>query len=72
MRIASYNVENMFERPKVFARDKDWTEEAVRTSARVDSSDRFNDVIGLHAELNQLFAKDVYSSGDKGTNTQKC
>lgn len=66
MRIASYNVENMFERPKVFARDKDWTEEAVRTSARVDSSDRFNDVIGLHAELNQLFAKDVYSSGDKG------
>lgn len=65
MRIASYNVENMFERPKVFARDKNWTEEAVRTSTRLDGSDRFNDVIGLHAELNQLFSKDGYSSGEK-------
>ena len=49
MRIAAFNVENLFDRAKVF-NDKD---------------EAHQDVLDGHAELNKLFEKDVYSDADK-------
>lgn len=50
MRIAAYNVENLFDRAKVF---------------NDDDPGAHRDVLDAHAELNQLFEKDSYSAADK-------
>jgi endonuclease/exonuclease/phosphatase family metal-dependent hydrolase len=50
MRIAAFNVENLFDRAKVF-NDED--------------PDAHRDVLEAHAELNKLFEKDAYSDADK-------
>ncbi len=50
MRIAAYNVENLFDRAKVF---NDETPAAHR------------DVLDAHAELNKLFERDSYSAADQ-------
>lgn len=49
MRIAAFNVENLFDRAKVFN----------------DTSDIHQDVLDAHAEINTLFEKDNYSDEDK-------
>ncbi|MEL6293706.1 MAG: endonuclease/exonuclease/phosphatase family protein [Pseudomonadota bacterium] len=49
MRIAAYNVENLFDRAKVFN----------------DETDAHQDVLDAHAELNTLFERDTYSDADK-------
>ena len=49
MRIAAYNVENLFDRAKVFN----------------DDSDIHREVLDAHAEINTLFEKTVYSDSDK-------
>ncbi len=49
MRIAAFNVENLFDRAKVFN----------------DDSDAHRDVLDAHAEINTLFEKDSYSAADK-------
>lgn len=50
MRIAAFNVENLFDRAKVF-NDPD--------------NDAHRDVLDAHANLNKLFEKETYSSADK-------
>lgn len=50
MRVAAFNVENLFDRPRAFNRD----EPAERNKA-----------LELHAELNGLFEKTTYSSANK-------
>ena len=50
MRIAAFNVENLFDRAKVF-NDED--------------PNAHQDVLDAHAELNTLFEKDIYSDADK-------
>lgn len=49
MKIAAFNVENLFDRAKVFN----------------DESDAHQDVLDAHAELNTLFEKESYSDADK-------
>lgn len=49
MRIAAYNVENLFDRAKVFN----------------DESNIHQHVLNAHAEINTLFEKPVYSGADK-------
>lgn len=49
MRIAAYNVENLFDRARVFN----------------DDSDAHAAVLDAHAEINKLFEKPVYSDADK-------
>ncbi len=49
MRIAAYNVENLFDRARVFD----------------DDSDSHQQVLDAHAEINTLFEKPVYSEADK-------
>lgn len=79
MIIASYNVENMFERPKVFAKDKQWRQKAVPQESEPDDpqADRKpvaptrgtvavgDEVIKFHDELNRLFKKERYRAADK-------
>ncbi|WP_417669268.1 endonuclease/exonuclease/phosphatase family protein [Roseibium sp.] len=50
MRIAAFNVENLFDRAKVF---------------NSPDKTAHQDVLDAHAELNKLFEKDVYSGADK-------
>lgn len=50
MRIAAFNVENLFDRAKVFNDDDPGTHQVV---------------LDAHAELNKLFEKEVYSDNDK-------
>ena len=50
MRIAAFNVQNLFDRAKVF---------------NADDPDAHRDVLDAHAELNTLFEKDAYSDADK-------
>lgn len=50
MRIAAFNVENLFDRAKVF---------------NDPEPDAHRDVLAAHAELNTLFARDVYSAADR-------
>ncbi len=49
MKIAAFNVENLFDRARVFN----------------DDSDAHEDVLAAHAELNTLFEKESYSDNDK-------
>ncbi|WP_428927415.1 endonuclease/exonuclease/phosphatase family protein [Marinibacterium sp. SX1] len=49
MKIAAYNVENLFDRAKVFN----------------DDTDAHREVLDLHAEINSLFEQPVYSAADK-------
>jgi len=49
MRIAAFNVENLFDRAKVF---------------NADAPNAHEDVLDAHAELNKLFEEDVYSDAD--------
>lgn len=49
MRVAAFNVENLFDRAKVFN----------------DDTDIHQDVLDAHAVLNTLFEKAVYADGDK-------
>lgn len=49
MKIAAFNVENLFDRAKVFN----------------DDTDIHRDVLDAHADLNKLFEKDIYSDADK-------
>ena len=49
MKIAAYNVENLFDRAKVFN----------------DDTDAHREVLDLHAEINTLFEQPVYSAADK-------
>lgn len=49
MKIAAFNVENLFDRAKVFN----------------DDNGAHQDVLDAHAELNTLFEKDIYSDADK-------
>ncbi len=49
MRIAAYNVENLFDRAKVFN----------------DDTDAHQGVLDAHAELNTLFEKPIYADADK-------
>lgn len=50
MRLATFNVENLFDRAKVF---------------NDDDPDAHRDVLDAHAELNTLFEKPAYSDADK-------
>lgn len=50
MRIAAFNVENLFDRIKAF---------------NAEDPDTHKDVLDAHAELNKLFEKPTYSSADK-------
>ncbi|MEO0937579.1 MAG: endonuclease/exonuclease/phosphatase family protein [Pseudomonadota bacterium] len=49
MRIAAFNVENLFDRARVFN----------------DETDAHEGVLDAHADLNKLFEKEVYSDADK-------
>ncbi len=49
MKIAAFNVENLFDRARVFNGE----------------TDEHEDVLNAHAELNSLFEKPIYAAGDK-------
>jgi hypothetical protein len=50
VRVAAYNVENMFRRPKAFA---------------VEDADRRRELLNAYTELQELFEKILYTDADK-------
>ena len=50
IRLASFNVENMFDRPKAMSRD---------------GANQAPEVLAAHARVNQLIARDVYDEATK-------
>lgn len=60
LRLASYNVENLFERAKILNRDE-W----VDSDSGADRRDAARQMLTDFAKLNAVLAKDVYNDADK-------
>lgn len=62
LRLASYNVENLFERAKILNRDE-WVEAGTATSAGRMEAGRT--LLGNFAKLNAILAQEIYADADK-------
>lgn len=64
MRLASYNFQNLFDRPKVMNRES-WTQDESADGSLAGRFAGAREILNLYSELTRIFAKPIYQAGDR-------